>query len=81
MDNGNVTRSFLGNCGRRLWKFACIFATIVTTVLQLNQYCNGPDGTIVEYKRFGDVETDVYPSIGACFTNTLEEKNLKKYVG
>ena len=79
MDNGNVTSYFLGNCGRRLWKFACIFATIATTVLQLNQYCNGPDGTIVEYKRFGDVETDVYPSIGACFTNTLEEKNLKKY--
>ena len=45
----------------------------------MNQYCNGPQGTVVEYKKFNEEKIDAYPSIGVCFTNALKEEALKKY--
>ena len=79
MNSFSVTCSLLGDCVRPLWALSCIAATLFTAIWQLNQYCNGPDRTIVEYKRFHDKEIDVYPSVGICFSNTMLEANLKKY--
>ena len=79
MNSFTVTCSLLGDCVRLLWALGCIAATLFTAIWQLNQYCNGPDRTIVEYKRFNDKEIDVYPSVGICFSNTMLEGNLKKY--
>ena len=62
----------------RLWKLSCISATIITTLWQLNQFSNGPDGTIVEYKTFNDKKIDTYPSVSVCFTNTLKWNKMKK---
>ena len=79
MIEGNATKTFFGKCGKRLWKLSCIFATIFTTIWQLNDYCNGPHGTIVEYKRFQDKKNDLYPSVGICFSNTILKDELKRY--
>ena len=79
MSNDNVSQSIFGNCGKQLWKLSCISATIITTLWQLNQYANGPDGTIVEYKTFNDKKIDTYPSVSVCLTNTLKEEKLKTY--
>ena len=79
MNDKIVIQSLFGKFAKRLWKLICISPTILTTLWQLNEYCNGPVRTIVEYKRFNDEEIDVHPSVGVCFTNTLLEENLKKY--
>ena len=75
MDDNIVTQSSFENLGRRLWKLSCIAATMVTTIWQLNEYCNEPDRTIVEYKAFDGT----YPSVTVCLTNTLIEEKLKAY--
>ena len=79
MVDRNVTKKLFEKCGKRLWKLSCITATLFTTIWQLNEYCNGPEGTIVKYKRFHDKKSDLYPSVGICFSNTLIEHELKRY--
>ena len=79
MVDRNVTKKLFEKCGKRLWKLSCITATLFTTIWQLNEYCNGPEGTIVKYKRFHDKKSDLYPSVGICFSNTLIEDELKRY--
>ena len=79
MRNYNVSQSLVRNWVKRLWKLSCISATIITTLWQLNQYSNGPDGTIVEYKTFNDKKIDTYPSISVCLANTFIPKKLRTY--
>ena len=78
MRNDNSSQSLVRNWVMRLWKLSCISATIITTLWQLHQFSNGPDGTIVEYKTFNDKKIDTYPSVSVCLTNTLKWIKMKK---
>ena len=64
---------------RRCFALLCIFATLTTVTLQFHKYGKGEDETQVEYKKFNEGESDIYPSVGLCLTMAINEERLKKY--
>ena len=64
---------------KKAWSWCCILATLSTIVWQLFNYYNGEDQTIVTYRNFNEIETDVYPSVTFCWTMAISEENLKLY--
>ena len=61
------------------WTLCCITATISTVTLQCLNYFEDEDVTRLEYKRFQEDDTDLYPSIGLCFTMPIRKERLKHY--
>ena len=61
------------------WTCCCILATLCTMTWQLSNYYIGKEQQIVEYRNFNELKTDVYPSLGLCWTMTIDETNLKQY--
>ena len=61
------------------WASCCIVATLSTTVWQCLNYCYGEEQTVVEYKRFNDGKENIYPSVGLCWTQAIDEEKLKGY--
>ena len=61
------------------WTVSCVFATLSTMVWQLLNYYNGEEQTIVEYRRFNEMETDGYPSLTLCWHMGINEEKLKMY--
>ena len=64
---------------RGTWVCCCILATSMTMVWQCYNFYRGEENTIVEYKTFNEMETDVYPSIGLCWTLPINIENLKRH--
>ena len=64
---------------RMVWALTCIIATLYTTIDQFRNYFNIEDQTIVAYRRFNEMETDVYPSLTLCWTMTIIEEKLRRY--
>ena len=64
---------------RMVWALICILATLYTTIDQFRNYFNIEDQTIVAYRRFNEMETDVYPSLTLCWTMTIIEEKLRRY--
>ena len=64
---------------KQAWTCCCILATLLTIVWQLYNFYNGAENTIIEYRRFNEMKTDVYPSIGLCWTMPINEEKLKQY--
>ena len=60
------------------WICCCILATLGTTAWQLWNYRYGPDQTVVTFKKFNEMETDLYPSLGLCWTMIINEESLKR---
>ena len=48
-------------------------------VWQFSNYYSGEEQTVVGYKRFNEIEDNVYPSIGLCWTLAINEEKLKRY--
>ena len=61
------------------WASCCIVATLSTTVWQCLNYLYGEEQTVVEYKSFNDGAENIYPSIGLCWTQAIDEEKLKGY--
>ena len=61
------------------WTSSCIFATLSTVVWQLSNYYYGEEQTIVEYRRFNEMETDLYPSLTICLDLAINEERLNMY--
>ena len=64
---------------RRGWTCCCIIATLSTMVWQCSNYFTGLENTVIEYKMFNEMDTDMYPSIGLCWTMAINEELLKRY--
>ena len=64
-----------------VWAICCITATMYTTIDQFRNYFNVEDQTIVEYRTFNEIETDLYPSISLCWAMSINEEKLKAYEG
>ena len=64
---------------RMVWALSCIIATFYTTIDQFRNYFNIEDQTIVAYRRFNEIETDVYPSLTICWTMTIIEEKIRRY--
>ena len=64
---------------RVTWTLCWITATLYTTVQQCRHYYTVEDQTVIEYKRFNERETDVYPSFSLCWTMIINEEKLKGY--
>ena len=64
---------------RMVWPLTCIIATLYTTIDQFRNYFNIEDQTIVAYRRFNEIETDIYPSLTLCWTMTIIEEKLRRY--
>ena len=60
------------------WISCCLFATLITTVWQFSNYCNIKDQTIVEYRRFNEIEADLYPSVTLCWAMRINEEKLRR---
>ena len=63
----------------KVWIACCIFATLLTVVIQLQNYLKNEDLTRLEYKKFHEGEKDLYPSIAFCFTLPLKGEKLQHY--
>ena len=61
------------------WTSSCIFATFSTVTWQLLNYYYGEEQTIVEYRRFNEMETDLYPSLTICLDLAINEERLNTY--
>ena len=48
-------------------------------VWQLLNYYSGEEQTVVGYKKFNEMEDNVYPSIGLCWSLAINEEKLKRY--
>ena len=79
MKENNQSCFQYGRYFKMLWSMCCVIATIFTVAMQISNYLNGHDATVVEYKKFNNEEIDVYPSIGICFSLALDEEKLKSY--
>ena len=64
---------------RITWNWGCILATLLAMAWQLSNYYNGEDQTVVTYRMFNEIETDVYPSFTLCWTMTISDEKLKRY--
>ena len=64
---------------RRAWICCCVLGTLMTLVWQCNNFYRGEDETIIEYRVFNQMETDVYPSLGLFWTLPIDEENLHEY--
>ena len=64
---------------RAFWTCCCILGTLSTILWQLSNYCNIEEQTIVKYRRFNDIETDLYPDLTLCWSLAVNEANLKRY--
>ena len=61
------------------WTFTCIFATLSTMIWQLSNYYNGEEQTIVEYRKFNEMDNDIYPSLTLCWDMAIDEEKLQMY--
>ena len=61
------------------WICCCILAALSTMVWQCYNFYKGEENTLIEYRTFNEMKTDVYPSIGLCWTMPINEENLKRY--
>ena len=77
--SGTVLSVHAKSIYKKAWTWCCILATFSTFVWQLSNYYYGEDHTIVTYRKFNEIETDVYPSISLCWTMAISEKNLNAY--
>ena len=64
---------------RAFWTCFCILGTLSTLAGQLSNYYNIEEQTIVKYRRFNDIETDLYPDLSLCWSLAINEENLKRY--
>ena len=64
---------------RGSWTCCCILLTLLTMVWQCYNFYGGEENTIIEYRNFNDMETDLYPSIGLCWTLAINNEHLKQY--
>ena len=78
-----ASNTFLRDNTRKIlkivWACCCTLATLSTIVWQCSNYYYGEEQTIVDYKNFNERETDLYPSIGVCWSGAIIEKALKQY--
>ena len=58
-----VRNNFRALC-TTFWTFCCIMAKLSTMMWQFSNYYNGEEQTVIEFKRYNEVESNVYPSIG-----------------
>ena len=64
---------------RTVWTCSCIVATLATMAWQLSNYYNGKEETVVDYRRYNDIDYDLYPSLSLCWTMVINEEKLKMY--
>ena len=78
-----TSSSFVRNNARKIlrvvWVCCCALATLATIVWQCSNYYYGEEQTFVDYKNFNERETNLYPSIGVCYSRAIIEENLKLY--
>ena len=78
-----TSSSFVRNNARKIlrvvWACCCALATLATIVWQCSNYYYGEEQTFVDYKNFNERETNLYPSIGVCWTRAIIEEKLKLY--
>ena len=68
----------LFSCG---FKSICIIAAIGLTAFCLRKHILDSDVCLVDYKKFGDDQQSIYPSITMCFSNPILEKKLHDEYG
>ena len=75
----SVNVQYVLNGFYKVWIGCCIFATVLTVVIELQNYLKNEDLTRLEYKKFHESDKDLYPSVAFCFTMPLKGEKLQHY--
>ena len=62
-----------------VWTLSWITATLYTTIEQCINFFTAQDQTIIEYRTFNEMETDVYPSVSLCWREAIIKEKLERY--